>query len=244
MTNTRHFPPDPKFPTTRWTVVEKACRPESPEGEMEALQSICLSYWYPLYAWARHSAGNPEDAADLIQGFFERLLEKGFLSAADRGKGRLRSFLLTCLKRHANDLRDKKWALRRDSRKTVSLDFEWAEGRFHGQAATTDSPDTVYDRRWAHTLLHYTLELLEKEMAADGKLEIFNALKQCLEFSNELEASRGEIAARLGITEGALKSQVFRLRKRFHELLMKQVAMTIGDGENPKDELMALVASI
>ena len=244
MTNTRYFPPAPKFPTTRWSMVDKACRAESPESEMEAMQSICLSYWYPLYAWARHSVGNPEDAADLIQSFFERLLEKGFLSAADREKGRLRSFLLTCLKRHANDLREKRWAIRRDARKTVSLDFEWAEGRYHGQASSADSPDTVYDRRWAHTLLHYTLDLLEKEMTAAGKLETFNALKQSLEFSPQKEATQAEIAARLGISEGALKSQVFRLRKRFHELLLKQVTMTIGNEENPKDELLALVASI
>lgn len=211
---------------------------------MEAMQSICLSYWYPLYAWARHSVGNPEDAADLIQSFFERLLEKGFLSAADQKKGRLRSFLLTCLKRHANDVREKKWAARRDSRKTVSLDFEWAEGRYHGQTTLADSPDAIYDRRWAHTLLHYTLEILEKEMSAEGKGESFSVLKTFLEFRPELESTRGEIALRLGISEGALKSQVFRLRKRFHELLMDQVAMTIGNEENPKDELLSLVTSL
>lgn len=241
---TRHFPPNQKFPTTRWTLVERACQAESPESELEALQNVCLSYWQPLYAWARQSSWSPEDAADLIQSFFERMLEKGFLAAADREKGRLRTFLLTCLKRHANDVRDKNHAARRDARKTVSLDFEWAEGRYHGQAAAGDSPDALYDRRWAHTLLHYTLEILEKEMINEGKGQTFAVLKNFLEFRPDLESSREEIAAQLGISEGALKSQIFRLRKRFHELLMAQVSITIGENENPKDELMALMASV
>jgi RNA polymerase sigma-70 factor (ECF subfamily) len=244
MPPTRHCPPNPKSPIPRWSLVERACQPDTPEDELAALQKVCLSYWYPLYAWARQSTGNPEDAADLVRGLFERMLEKRFFVAVDRENGRLRTFLLTCLKRHANDVRDQNPAARREARNSVSLDFAWAERRFHGHAAPGDSPDAVYDRRWAHTLLHYTLGALEIEMVEEGKGDGFAVLKGFLEFRPDLESSREEIAAKLGITEADLRSQVFRLRKRFHELLMAQVAMTIGEGENPKDELMALMASV
>ena len=241
---TRHSLPNPKVPVTRWSFVERACRPDSGESELEALQQTCLSYWYPLYVWARHSTGNAETAADLVQGFFERLLEKGFLTAVDREKACLRLFLLSCLKRHAGEVGANHVPVRRGIGNTVLLDFPWAEGRYHRHAAAGDSPDALYDRRWTHTLLHYTLETLENEIADQGKAESFAVLKGFLEFRPDLESSREEIAARLGIAEDTLKSQIFRLRKRFHELLMAQVSLTLGEGENPKDELMALMASV
>lgn len=241
---TRYLVPDRRFPTTRWSVVRKACATDCNDCDLDSLQAVCVSYWYPLYAWSRHSGWEEEDARDLIQSFFERLVEKGFLADADPGKGTLRSFLLTCLKRHAKDMRMKAWAARRDARRTLSLDFEWAEGRYHDQASCADSPDTLYDKRWAHTLLHYALELLTQEMAEAGKQETFEVLKPCLGFQQEDENSHSQLALRLGLSKGALKSQIFRLRKRFHEILRKQVAITLGEGENPKAELTALMVTV
>ncbi|MGB6221842.1 RNA polymerase sigma factor [Haloferula sp.] len=241
---TRYQSPDKRFPTTRWSVVNKACGESGIGSDLESLQSICVSYWYPLYVWARHSGWNEDEGKDLIQSFFERLIEKGFLERADSEKGKLRTFLLTCLKRHAKDKRAKEHAARRDSAKTLSLDFEWAEGRYHEHATSEGSPDALYDRRWAHTLIHYTLETLGSEMDAADRKHIFDALKPYLEFQADEQDSYDRLSKELNMSKSALKSQVFRLRKRFHDILLEQVSMTLQDSENPKDELMALMASV
>lgn len=241
---TRHLPPNQRFPVTRWSLVRRACGKENEQAELEALQEVCVAYWSPLYWWARHSGKSQEDAADLIQSFFERLLEQGFLGTADPTRGRLRSFLLTCLKRHAGDLREKSEAACRDVRKTVSLDFEWAEGRYHDQASSRDSPESLYDRRWAHTLLYQALAQLEGEMKAAGKGEAFAVLRPCLETGSGSAPPDEALVAKLGISETALKSQIHRLRKRFRELLLAQISLTIGERENPKEELAALICSM
>jgi RNA polymerase sigma-70 factor (ECF subfamily) len=211
---------------------------------VDALEEVCLNYWYPLYAWARHSRWSEEDAPDLIQGFFEQLLKKRLLRSADPQKGRLRTFLLTCLKRHAGDLMDKAHAARRDARKTISLDFEWAEGRYHEHRADTDSPDKLYDRRWAHTLLQYSLETLRNQMESDGKMDDYEVLKPFLSFQPDETAPYKHAAQRLGIGEAAVKSRVFRLRKRFHEVVKAHVTLTLGRDLAAKDELMELMATV
>lgn len=240
---THYLLPHRSFPKTRWSIVAAACGNLRSDEDLESLQAICSSYWYPLYAWARQAGWQEEDARDLIQSFFERMLEKGFLAAADPQKGKLRTFLLTCLKRHAKDLRAKNWAACRDARQTLSLDFEWAEGRYSGQASHELNPEAVFDRRWAYTLLHYSLDLLAREMAEAGKAETFETLKPCLGFQAEAKPHE-ELAKELGISRSALKSQIFRLRKRFHDLLLEQVSLTLGEGENPKDELAALMLAV
>lgn len=241
---TRPPPPDHRFPITRWSLIRRACGKENEEADLEALQEVCVAYWSPLYCWARHSGKNLEDAADLIQSFFEKFLANGFLGTADPARGRLRNFLLICLKRHAGDLREKSEAACRDARKTISLDFEWAEGRYHDQASSRDSPETLYDRRWAHTLLHQALAQLEGEMKAAGKGEAFNALKYCLETGSGSAPPDDDLVSKLRLSEPALKSQIHRMRRRFRELLLTRISLTIGVGENPKDELAALICSI
>ncbi len=211
---------------------------------MDALQQVCLDYWFPLYAWARHSRRSQEDAEDLIQSFFEQLLEKEFLQRADREKGRLRTFLLTCLKRHAADLTDKAHAARRDARKTISLDFEWAEGRYHDHQQDSNGPDKLYDQRWAHALLQYALAALREELEADGRATEYAILKSFLGFDADEQTSSKDAAASLGIGEAALKSRVFRLRKRFHEIVKNHVAQTVGSDLKAKDELMELMSVI
>lgn len=239
-----HEPAQHGFPMTRWSLVRQACGGDEESATLEALQEVCLNYWFPLYAWARHSQRAELEAQDLIQSFFEQLLEKGFLKSADPNKGRLRTFLLTCLKRHAGDLKEKAHAAKRDARRTISLDFEWAEGRYHEHQADTDSPDKLYDRRWAHTLLQYALEALRKELESDGKAAEYEILKPFLGFQPDEVDTYHTAATRLAIGEAAVRSRVFRLRKRFHELVKAQVALTLGKDLGAKDELMELLSIV
>ena len=201
-----------------------------------------MSYWYPLYAWARRSGWKEEDAQDLIQSFFAQLLEKNYLERADPCKGKLRSFLLTCLKRHAGDIRDKEQAAKRDYRKTVSLDFEWAEGRYHEHQDKSESADQLYDKRWAKTLLYYTLQILKEDMEQSGKGDRFTYLQPFLGFVPEEEESYAAIAEREGLSVSAIKSRVFQFRKKYRELLLSQIAITLGPEHEPKEELMELIA--
>lgn len=236
--------PERAFPDTCWTLVGAASGKDDKEVDLEALQAFCISYWYPLYAWARQAGHKPEEAEDLIQGFFERLIDKDFLATAEEERGKLRSFLIVCLKRHAGDVRDRDRAAKRDGRMTVSLDFEWAAERFSKHADPNASPDAMYDRRWAHALLHYALEKLKESMAAGGKAEMFRELRPYLEFQAREEESYANVSARLGITEEALKARIHRLRKDYRRILLEQVAMTLEQDEDPKQELMALVGAV
>ena len=222
-------------------MVKKACEKNDDPTAADALQKLCLSYWYPLYAWARRSGWKEEDAQDLIQSFFGQLLEKHYLERADPCKGKLRSFLLTCLKRFAGDERDKARAAKRDSRKTVSLDFEWAEGRYHGHEGESESADVLYDRRWAKTLLHYTLQMLREEMQSSRKEGSFELLQPFLSFVPEEEESYSDFAKRENISVSSAKSRVFRFRKRYRELLLEQISITLGPELEAKDELMELI---
>jgi len=225
-------------------MVGAASGKDGKEADLEALQIFCISYWYPLYAWARQTGQKQEEAEDLIQGFFERLIEKDFLASAEESRGSLRSFLIVCLKRHAGDVRDRDQAGKRDVRKNVSLDFEWAAERFSKHADPTASPDAMYDRRWAHALLHYALEKLRESMEVDGKAEMLRELRPYLEFQANEEESYAAVSARLGITEESLKSRIHRLRKEYRRILLEQVRMTLDQGEDPKQELMALLVAV
>lgn len=241
---TRYKIPDRAFPHTCWSLVDAACGKDGKEADPAALQQFCVSYWYPLYAWARQAGHKAEEAEDLIQSFFERLIRKDFLAAADEGRGKLRSFLIACLKRHAGDLRDRDHAAKRDERKTISLDFEWAALRFSKHADPAISPDAMYDRRWAHALLHYVLEKLRESMADAGKEQLFRELRPYLEYQTNEEESYAELSARLGISEEALKSRIHRLRREYRKILLDQVTMTLEEGEDPKHELIELLGAM
>ena len=244
---TRYKAPSHAFPETCWSLIGDASGKGGKDADLDALRSFCVSYWYPLYAWARQGgmkAEDAEDAEDLIQGFFERLIEKDFLAAAEKEKGSLRSFLIVCLKRHAGDVRERDRAGKRDVRKTVSLDFEWADNQFSKHADSGVSPDAMYDRRWAHALLHYAIGLLKETMEADGKADVFRELRPYLEFRGDEEASYAELSERLGISEVAIKSRVHRLRQEYRKILLEQVRMTLDRGEDPKQELMALLGAV
>jgi len=189
-----------------------------------ALDELCQGYWYPLYAYVRRRGYRPEDAEDLTQEFFRTLLEKEYLKAADREKGRFRTFLLVALQRFlANDW-DRARAEKRGGRlEHVSLDASCAETRYQVEAAGEVSPERIYDRRWAFTLLGRTMAQLRAEFVASGKQDEFEHIKECLT-ADRGSLDYGALSQRTGLSEGVLRVGIHRLRKRFREILRQEVA--------------------
>src|SRR5438552_66409 len=188
-----------RFVTTPWTEVLLAGEQNAP-GACEALEHLCRLYWYPLYGHIRQSVKDRHDAEDLTQEFFRLLIEKNYLGAVDRQRGKFRSFLLVAIKRfvinaHKHDTRLK----RGGGQSLISLDLELAENRFHSELSTGLSPEQIFERRWAQTILDQTVAQLREEYSAGGKLELFNALSGFL-----TEESRAgdyaEVAKRLSMT--------------------------------------------
>jgi RNA polymerase sigma-70 factor (ECF subfamily) len=212
------------FLTTHWSVVLNARAADSQQAKA-ALETLCRAYWYPLYAFVRRLGHSPHDAEDLIQGFFAQCIEKDYLRAADQHKGRFRSFLLIALKRFlANEWDRARTRKRGGDRVVISLD---AEERYAAEPVETGSPDKLYERRWALTLLENVLAHLQSEQAAAGRSGIFGELQPFL-----TSAGRGtpykELAQRLGLTEGSVKVAVHRLRERYRELLETEIANTVS----------------
>jgi RNA polymerase sigma-70 factor (ECF subfamily) len=229
------------FPHTRWSVV-LAARQSTPESAV-ALEAICHAYWYPLYAYIRRCGHVSHDAQDLTQAFFCRLLEKRLLDAADREKGKLRSFLITSLKNFMNNEWRRAATLRRGGGQLrMQFDTAFAESRFAADRQAL-GPDETYDQQWAFTLLDLTMKRLQAEFAAAGKPEEFEALKECL------MAVRGGIdyavtAGKLGVNEGAARVAVHRLRKRFREIYREEILQTLADGAEVEAELRHLAAAL
>jgi DNA-directed RNA polymerase specialized sigma24 family protein len=229
------------FPNTRWSAVLAARQP-SPESAA-ALETICEAYWYPLYAYVRRCGQSPHDAQDLTQEFFCRLLEKRWLDAADREKGKLRSFLIIALKKFMSNEWDRASAQRRGGGQAhAQMDAAFAESRF---ATDTHSlaPEETFDRQWALTLIGLTTARLRAEFAAAGKPGDYDALKNCL------LADRGAIdyvavAGHLGVNEGAARVAVHRLRKRFREIYREEISQTLAEGADLDDELRHLAAAL
>ena len=229
----------PKFATTRWSVV-LAARHEETHASKQAMETLCVAYWYPLYAYVRRDGHSPHDAQDLTQEFFSRLLEKDWLQAAGPENGRFRTFLLVAMKRFLINEWHKNAALKRGGHIThVPLDAEDAERRFASEPEL--APDAVFERRWAMTLLDQTLNTLEGEFAAEGKADQFQAMKHCLTTDRD-RISYGELAAQLDSNEGAARVAVHRLRKRFRALFRENIAATLAEGENVETEMQHVVA--
>jgi RNA polymerase sigma factor (sigma-70 family) len=226
------------FPKTRWSVVVAARRDSSPESAA-ALEVICRAYWYPLYAYIRRYGHSAEDAQDLTQGFFWRLLEKRWLDAADPAKGRLRTFLIVALKGFMSREWRRASALRRGGAQGhLQFDTVFAESRYAADNHAL-APDETFDQQWALTLLDLTVNRLRGELAAAGKPDDFEVLKTCL------TAERGTIdyatvAQRLDASEGAARVAVHRLRKRFREIYREEISQTLADGADLEEELRHL----
>ncbi len=232
----------PLFLTTRWSVVLTARRDGSKES-VAAMEAICRAYWYPLYAYVRRCGQAPHDAQDLTQEFFARLLEKRWLEAADRDKGRLRTFLIVALK----NFMAKEWrragAQRRGGRIAhLPLDTSFAESRFAAHAGA-GCGEEAFDRQWALTLLERSLDQLRTEFAAAGKEGDFEALKGCLMAARGAIAYAG-IAAQLGVSEGAARVSVHRFRKRFREVYRAEISQTLSHDTDLEDEMRHLAAAL
>ncbi len=233
------------FTTTHWTVVLQAGQAGSPDAGA-ALAGLCRAYWYPLYAFARRLGRSPEDAQDLVQGFFEKVVEKNYLGAADPAKGRFRSFLLLAFKRFvANEWHRSQRQKRGGNHEFLSLESESGdtELRYRSDPADELSPEKLYDRHWARTLLEQVLNQLDKEYVQAGNGRVFQELKIFLT-GEKGERPYADIARDLGVAEGTLRGTVFRLRQRYRELLKREIAKTVDTPEAVEDEIRQLFAAL
>jgi len=228
------------FATTRWSLVLHAR--EDSVGAHDALSALCRAYWYPLYAFVRRQGCSPHDAQDLTQDFFARLIAKGWLDDVARERGRFRSFLLAAMKHFLANEWDKARAQKRGGgAECISIDEAIAEGRYRDEPASVETAEKLFDRRWACTLLDQVLARLRAEMIAAGRGVQFDALKPCLTGEKPHHAA---LAAQLGLSEGAVKVAVHRLRDRYRALLRTEIAQTVADPSEVDDELRHLFAAL
>ncbi len=233
-----------RFQTTRWSLILAAGQPAS-AASREALATLCRVYWYPLYAFARRQVANAEDAQDLTQEFFAQLLEKDYLRVADPERGKFRSFLLTAFKHFLAKERDRARALKRGGGSQVlPLDFHAGEQRYSREPAHQATPERIFERRWALTLLDRVLGRLREEFEHAGKQNIFERLKSCLTGEKNPGGSYQDVAVELRMTEGAVKVAVYRLRRRYQELLREEIAQTVAAPEEIDDELRHLFEAV
>jgi RNA polymerase sigma-70 factor (ECF subfamily) len=229
------------FPNTRWSVV-LATRQPTPESAT-ALETICQAYWYPLYAYVRRCGKSPHDAQDLTQEFFCRLLEKRWLDAADREKGKLRSFLIVALKKFMSNEWDRVSAQRRGGGQThAQIDTAFAESRFAADSQAL-APDETFDRQWALTLIGLTTARLRAEFTTAGKPGDYDTLKNCL-LADRGAIDYAAVAGQLGVNEGAARVAVHRLRKRFREIYREEISQTLAEGADLETELRHLAAAL
>jgi RNA polymerase sigma factor (sigma-70 family) len=226
-----------RFASTRWSLVLLAR-----EGADSALETLCRAYWYPLYAYIRRQTVSAPEAEDLTQEFFTRLLEKDFLDAVNRDKGRFRAFLLACCKHFLANERDRARAQKRGGgRPVLPLDFASAAERYRLEPAETLTPEKLFDRRWALTLLDSVLDQLGQEFQQSGKGPLFEHLRLTLVGAADA-ISFVQIGTELGMTEAAVKKAAQRLRRRYRDLLRDQIAATVNDPDEVDDEIRSLFA--
>ena len=231
------------FATTRWSLVLDAGGDATPRGRA-ALATLCELYWYPLYSYLRRRGQSAEDAQDLTQGFFARLLEKQALQVVDRSRGRFRSFLLASLDHYVSNERDHARAQKRGGRTPpISLDIAMAEECYIREPADPWTPEKIFDRNWALALLGRVLARLGRELQAEGKGELFNALQGYLP-GDQAPASYRELGRSLGMTDGALRVAVHRLRRRYRTLLYDEIAQTVATPEEIDLELQYLIDAV
>ena len=231
------------FATTRWSLIAAARDPAAPDAR-RALADLCALYWYPVYAYVRRRGHDHHSAQDLTQGFFARLLERHDLAAADRSRGRFRSFLLAACQHYLANQHDRDATRKRGGGVPhLALDFRAAAGRFAREPADdADTPERAFDRRWALELLARTVEALRAEYAESGRAKLFDALKGCL--AGGAGASHADLAADLGMTVGAVKVAVHRLRQRYPDRLRAVIAETVAGPEGVDEEIRDLFAAL
>ena len=233
-----------QFATTHWSVVLAARLTDPPQQAAEALEQLCRTYWYPLYAYVRRQGHCPEDAQDLTQAFFAHLLRRDFLSGVGREKGRFRSFLLACLNHFLSDERDRGRAAKRGrGQPPFPLDADLAERRYREEPTDGLTPEIAYERRWAATLLGRAQTRLAGEYAARGKTDLLQRLQE-FPLGERGDSSFQDCALRLGQSESALKSAVHRMRLRYRELVREEVAHTVNAPAEVEAEIRHLIAVV
>jgi RNA polymerase sigma-70 factor (ECF subfamily) len=231
------------FPTTHWSRVVAAGDPGAPFAR-EALAELCQAYWFPLYAYVRRRGQGPDRALDLTQDLFVRLLEKGVLTAADPARGRFRSFLRAVCADFLANQHDRENALKRGGgRRIVPVDSAEAEGRYELEPAHELTPERIFDRTWALTLLGRVLDQLREEYRSAGQSATFEVLGSVLTDGSHA-AAYATLAARLGTTEGAVRVAVHRLRRRYGERLRVEIAATVDDPTEVDDEIRKLFSAL
>lgn len=227
------------FATTHWTVVLAAGQRHTPQAD-GALEELCRTYWFPLYAYVRRRGHAKADAEDLVQAFFARFLEKNYLNGLSAERGRFRAFLLASLKHFLiNEWKKSQRIKRGGGEKNLSLDWQTADTKFQVAATNEPSPDKAFDREWALALLAKVIERLQAECAADGKAKLFEQLKIFL-MAGGSDSAQAAVAKSLGMEEGAVRVAIHRLRKRYRGLLRDEIANTLSDAAMVDEEMRAL----
>ena len=231
------------FATTRWSLVVRA-GDEKTSASRAALETLCSQYWYPLYAYVRRRGHDADAAADLTQGFFAAFLASDGVAGARQDRGRFRSYLLASLSHYISNQRDKANALKRGGGRTpIPIDTAGAETRYGMEPSHSVTPERLFDRRWALTLLEGVLSELRAEYAKRGRGPLFDRLKPFLTGDGE-RGMQGTAAADLGLSEGAVKVAVHRMRSRYRDLIRKHIADTVSEPEEVDEELRDLFAAL
>jgi RNA polymerase sigma-70 factor (ECF subfamily) len=235
--------PESRFATTSWSIV-LAARDASTHEARAALEILCHTYWYPLYAFVRRQGVDAETARDVTQAYFSLLLEKGYLDDYDRERGRFRVFLKASMRHFLAKERDKERTWKRGGRTAViSLDDEQIEGRYRYEPVDRLTPEQLYERRWALTVLEQALARLRQERLDAGREAEFQRLEGFLT-GQGAQAKYKEIAAELGTSEDAVKTALHRLRVRFGEILRDVIGATVSSRDEVDDELRHLLTAI
>jgi DNA-directed RNA polymerase specialized sigma24 family protein len=231
-----------RFATTQWTLVLAAGQ-DSTTASREALATLCARYWYPLYAYVRRRGIGPDEAADLTQGFFAKLLEQGIVRGADRHRGKFRSYLLGAFKHYISHEWVRARAQKRGGgKKVVPLDPKDAEFRYGLEPAHDLTAERLFDRQWAVAVLEAALVELEQRYCEDGKGELFRRFKPFL--SGGTGAGYRQAGAAVGLNEGAVRVLVHRLRRRYRQILRDHIGRTVETPELVEEEIQHLFEAI
>jgi RNA polymerase sigma factor (sigma-70 family) len=234
-----------RFQTTRWTVV-LLCADNQAPASTKGFTGLYKIYWYPLYAFMRHRGHSPEDAEDLVQGFFLHLVEHKTLSRVDRSKGKFRSFLLASLQRYLSDELDKARCLKRGGKtEFVHLDLEGAEDRYRVEPVDTLSPEKIFDARWAMALIGEAMNRLNRQYASQRKSATFQALRTFLDPINTKSfPSYEEAAAQLKVSVTSVKTLIHRLRKQYTAFVREEISRTVSDSADVDSEIHQLCEAL
>ncbi len=231
------------FPATRWSLIAEVAD-QDPERKAKALDELCRVYWPPVYAFIRSKGANSAEAEDLTQGFFLSFLARDDFAKASRECGKLRTYMLRSVQNYMNnDWRSRQCLKRGGGIEVLSIDMEYEDGNGKFIEPTEkDTPESIFDRQWAITILHNVLEALEQRYEEKGQGSLFQSLRHVIS-TGEVGASYAEVAAAEGMTENAVKVAAHRLRNRYATLLRKMVSDTLLEGEETGKELQELMAA-